>query len=1021
MKVQTTVTVLLVVIAVLSFTACGGSVSTATPEPADLEEGFQNPADAYKPHTFWHWMNGHVSRESITRDLEAMKRVGLSGFTLWNTSEGIPPGPIKYASPEWWALFDHTIREAERLGLKMAVFNGAGWSATGAPFVTPDMAMQEVAWTEAEVSGPGKVRINLKVPRAALGIERDMRKDPEVNKRYYVSRDRVEGYFRDIAVFAVPSLPEGQKPWHIQDWRTKAGFGKMSKRFRPDHRSAPSEQVIGLDQIIDISGFMDAEGHLVWDAPAGNWTILRIGYQPTGRQNHPAAYGGAGLEIDKMSSAAVDFYWENFLDRLVETAGDRAGKTLCAITIDSYEAGHQNWTHDFHQAFAERMGYDFRKFLPVVTGRIVGSVGFTERILWDYRKVIGDLIAENYYGRMAARAAEAGVQFATEPYGSYGNTSDFEVAGTADIPMCEWWAYDGNPGRPAEAKLAASAAHTYGRRVVDAEAFTGRPDHIFESYPGGIKSQGDFFMTQGVNRFSFHTWAHDPYGVPPGLGLGSYGSRFDSRNTWWPFISPWLRYLARCQFMLQQGEFVGDVLYYVGEDAPLRSEGFQRKQILPTLPEGYDYAFCNREILRQLKLADGRLATKNGAAFRVLVLPDSPWMSIEALETIERLLSGGAVVSGPKPVSPPGRISEEDTEKFVSLVTRIWGKCDGESVTSNQHGRGTIYWGEPLGRILKNHGVEPDFTFTVTNEKDFGSTLYPGSGIAFIHRRLSNDDVYFLSNQHAAEKAVTARFRVAGKKPEVWFPDTGKTFRLPDVRNSGGCTEVTLHFDPKEAYFVVFRGSGQRSASDTVPWVRERNEVMDLSKGWSVEFPVEGAPATVEMSSLVSWPELDREPLKYHSGTATYRKTVMIPGGLFSDEGEYFLDLGDVEVIAKVSVNGRSCGIAWKTPYRVDVSEAIKPGENSIEVTVANLWVNRILGDQRYPDDLEWTDNTGSTARGQGLKSIPDWVIENSERPSSNRKAFYAWKWPHLTVEKKLLPSGLLGPVKLVRQGGDSN
>ncbi len=1001
-----------ILVALLCLTGCG--------EPG-LEQRFRNPPDAYKPHTFWHWMNGHVTRKSIARDLEEMKRVGLGGFLLWNTSEGIPPGPIEYASPEWWDLIDHTIREAERLGLQMGMFNGAGWSATGAPFVTPEMAMQEVTWTEAEVSGPGEVRLNLEVPRAALGIERDMKKDPEINKRYYVSREKVEGYFRDIAVFAVPSLAEGQKPWRIEDWRNKAGFGKMSGRFRPDGRSAPSQQVIALDQVVDISGFMDDGGRLVWDAPAGDWTVLRMGHQPTGRQNHPAAHGGSGLEIDKMSSTAMDFYWENFIERLVETAGDRAGKTLYAVSIDSYEAGHQNWNHTFHQAFEERMGYDFRKFLPVVTGRIVDSVDFTERILWDYRKVIGDLIAENYYGRMATRAAEAGVRFATEPYGSYGNTNDFVVAGFADIPMCEWWAYDKSPGRPAEARLAASAAHTYGRRIVDAEAFTGRSDRIFESYPGGIKSQGDFFMTRGVNRFNFHTWAHDPYGVAPGLGLGTYGSRFDNRNTWWPFVSAWLRYLARCQFLLQQGEFVGDVLYYVGEDAPLRSEALRRSEILPTLPHGYDYAFCNREILEQLELDGDRLATEKGASFRVFVLPESPWMSLEALQTIERLLSGGAVVSGPKPVSPPGRISEEDREKFATLADGMWGECDGENVTSNQHGKGTLYWGEPLSRVLRNHGVEPDFAFAPTSKKDFGPTAYPGSGIEFIHRSLGEDEVYFLSNQHDREKAVTARFRVAGKTPEVWFPDTGKTSRLPDARTSGGHTEVALRFDPEEAYFVVFRGPGRTSASDTVPRVREPDEVMDLSEGWTVEFQVEGASSTAEMANLVSWAELDRAPLKYHSGTATYRKTVTIPGESFSEDGEYFLDLGDVEVIAEVSVNGRSCGIAWKTPYRVDVSEAIQPGENSIEVTVANLWVNRILGDQRHPDDLEWTDDTGSTARGQGLKSIPDWVIENSERPSSARKAFYAWRWPHLTVEKKLLPSGLLGPVKLLRETGGSD
>lgn len=423
---------------ILSLAALAWIFSTTPVKANDLQQGFQKPADAYKPHTWWHWMNGHVTRESITRDLEDMKRIGLGGFTLWNTHEGIPKGPVKYAGEQWWDLLEHTINEAERLGLDMGIFNCAGWSSTGAAFVTPDRAMQEVAWTATQVTGPGQVTVQLAIPKAALGIERDMKRDPIINRRYYMPRAHVEGWFRDIAVFAVPSIPKGQKPWYLKDWRNKAAFGKMARRFKPDVRNAPADQIIGLDQVLDISEFMDEDGELHWEASAGNWTILRMGYQPTGRNNHPASYGGRGLEIDKMSSAAMDFYWENFLDRVVKTAGDRIDDTFFGVNIDSYEVGHQNWNKDFAKSFVKARGYDMRKFLPVVTGRIVGSVEFTERILWDYRKVIGDLITENYYGRMAQRAHRAGLLFADEPYGSYGNTNDFVVAGKVDIPTCEW-------------------------------------------------------------------------------------------------------------------------------------------------------------------------------------------------------------------------------------------------------------------------------------------------------------------------------------------------------------------------------------------------------------------------------------------------------------------------------------------------------------------------------------------------------------------------------------------------------
>jgi len=996
-------------------TACISSVSTTTLKADDLEQGFHNPADAYKPHTWWHWMNGHVTAESITRDLEDMKRIGLGGFTLWNTHEGIPKGPVKYASEQWWDLLEHTISEAERLGLDMGIFNGAGWSSTGAAFVTPDRAMQEVAWIETQVAGPGRVTVKLAIPKAALGIERDMKRDPIINRRYYMPREHVEGYFRDIAVFAVPSIPAGQKPWRLKDWRNKAAFGKMAHRFEPDVRNAPADQIIGLDQVLDISEFMTEDGELHWDAPAGNWTILRMGYQPTGRNNHPASHGGRGLEIDKMSSAAMDFYWENFLDRVVKTAGDRIDETFFGINIDSYEVGHQNWNRDFAKSFIAARGYDIRSFLPIVTGRIVKSVEFTERILWDYRKVIGDLIAENYYGHMAQRTHAAGLQFADEPYGSYGNTNDFVVAGKVDIPTCEWWANDEGKqlGRPAEAKLAASAAHTYGRTMVDSEAFTGRPERIFESHPGGIKAQGDFYLAQGVNRFSFHTWVHDPYGVAPGLGLGTYGSRFDNRNTWWPFAQPWHEYLSRCFYLLQQGEFIGDVLYYVGEEAPLRSEGLRRGTILPTLSKSYDYAFCNTEILGQLKWKNGNLKTDKGSSFRVLVLPESPWMSIDVLRKIRRLLNQGAVVVGPKPESLPGNVANTALKRFAALVTKIWGACDGKRVTSHKLGKGILYWGVPLDEVLEKHGIAPDFTFTHKTKKAFGPTPYPGGDIEFIHRRVGTDEIYFLTNQHAEAKTVYARFRVTGKQPELWYPDSGEIHRLAHAKTVGAHTELQLHFGPEEAYFVVFREPGQATAQQPAPWLTSSEVVMDLSQDWTVEFATEKT-STIDMPKLVSWHELENDTMKYHSGTSTYRKTFELPHSLATGHSPLAADLGDVQVIAQVRINGIDCGIAWKKPYLLDVTKAVRPGKNTIEIAVANLWVNRMIGDQRFPDDLEWTDDTGSTAKGQGLTHIPDWVKTGAERPKARRKTFYAWKWPHMTADRELLPSGLLGPVKLI-------
>jgi len=1008
------------VILSLGLLICAGcdDASTRTQQsslPVDkLQANFQNPTDATKPHTWWHWMNGHVTREAITRDLEDMKRIGYGGFTLWNTHEGIPEGPIEYGSEPWWDLFAHTIDEAERLGLTMGMFNCAGWSSTAGAFVTPDMAMQEVAWTEATVEGGNWVKLTLTTPKAALGIDRDMKRNPLINRRYYMPREHVEGYFKDIAVFAIPAN-KAKKPWQLKDWRRKAGFGKLRHQFHPDSRKAPVEQTIPLDKIIDVTKYMDEKGAFTWHAPEGNWTILRMGYQPTGRSNHPASHGGKGLEIDKMSAAAMDHYWEHFLDRVVETAGDRIGKTFKVMTIDSYEVGHQNWNHAFADTFKNAMGYDMRKLLPAVTGRIIEDVATTERILWDFRKVIGDTISENYYGQMAKRCKQAGLQFSDEPYGSFGNTNDFTVAKHVDIPTCEWWAYAGNQlGRIGEAKFSASTAHNYGRKIVDAEAFTGQPKHIFETHPGGIKSQGDFFMTRGVNKFSFHTWVHDPYNIAPGLGLGTYGSRFDSRNTWWQYSKPWHEYLSRCFYLLRQGEFVGDVLYYVGDEAPLMSEGFRKDKIMPTLSNSYDYAFCNHDILQQLTFDGNRFATKNGASYRLLVLRDMPWTSLAVLEKVEAFLASGAVVLWPKPKSLSGKHSADELKKFDALVAKLWGATDGKTLTSNTVGKGTLYWGMPLDEVLIKHGIAADFSFTHNGDKPTGATLYPDTDIEYIHRQDGDTDIYYLSNQHDEAKTITASFRVTGKTPEVWIPDTGKVYQLQRTQANGAHTEVVLTFGPSESYFVIFRDQSQSVATEPVPWLTNEKIIADITGDWTIHFATD-QPKTKNVAKLVSWSDLDEQPFKYHSGNATYHTTFTTPA--IKQHQKMVLDLGDVQVITEVKLNGKDCGIAWKKPYRVDVTDAIKNGENKLEVTVANLWVNRLIGDQQYPDDLKWTNDTGSTAKGLGLVNIPDWVKSGeANRSSADRKTFYAWQWPHITADKPLLPSGLLGPVRLISQ-----
>ena len=1023
-----------------------------------LERGFRVPPNSAKPYTWWHWMNGHVTRAAITRDLEAMKQAGLGGFTLCNVSEGTPPGPVAYMSDAWWDLFRYTVSEAKGLGLEMGIGNCAGWSSSGGPWVTPDYAMQEVVWTEKRVNGPVELDEKLEITEPALGIERDMARNPEINKRYYVPREQVRGYYRDIALLAFPTLKgdEGQKPFRLKNWRAKAGFTKLQVDDSPEAGNAPVSEIIDPNRIVDLTSRLDNEGRLKWSVPPGEWTLLRLGYQPTGRQNHPAPLEGRGLEIDKLSTAAADFYWKHSIAKLIHAAGDQTGRTFNGVLIDSYEVGHQNWSASFPQDFRLLRGYDLHTYLPALTGRIVGDVDVTEKFLWDFRKTLSDLMVRNYYGRFAELSHQSGLKLSVEPYGTYGNTDDFTVAGTPDIPMTEWWALKNHAEHLGLAKLASSSAHTYGRSIADSEAFTGSPDRIFEEHPYSLKAQGDYFFCRGINRFSLHTFVHDPYKKLPGFGLGAYGSRFDPRNTWWPFAHAWLDYVARCQFVLQQGRFVADLLYFAGEDAPQVCKA--SAELAPAPPAGYDYDFCNREILDQLAVKGDHLVLPSGMSYRVMVLPSTRYMRPETLRKIEELVIAGATVVGPKPMRVPGLGGGKAEEaQLRGIADRLWGKCDGQAVTMNSHGLGRIYWGRPIAMICNDLKVAPDFSFQIQGDDRLGTTPYPGNGVEFIHRRVGNADVYFISNQHYQPQAIEALFRVKQQLPEIWHPDTGETEIAPQFRSAAdGRTALTLGLDPAGSMFVVFRrplndacgvvAVERKGGAASVTLRRDGDRLLlrsreageftlkttrggsltaiipkipppiTLTGPWRVYFPAGwGAPERIELPQLISWTQHDHPDVRHFSGTATYRLELDIPADRLGEGYRQSLDLGDVQVIAEVFVNGTNLGVLWKAPYAADVTRVLRPGKNLFEIRVANLWVNRLIGDQQYPDDCQWLTNIGTSPKGAGLVNIPDWVVNDTPRPSVQRKTFTGWRWPHLE-NKELLPSGLLGPVRLVTE-----
>jgi len=653
-------------IAILILIGIGAAVTHLMADDS-LQKQFQSPPDSAKPQTWWHWMNGYVTAEGITADLEAMKRVGLGGFQAFQIEYKMSAGPVKYLSTEWRALMTHTIKEADRLGLEVCFHNCAGWSSSGGPWITPEYSMQTVVYSEQQVEGPKSVDMKFPLPK--------LRDD----------------YFQEIAVLAFPT-PEsernGQPGFRLDNWQSKAGF-ERDNHIKPDTREVKAGDLIDATSIIDLSGRMDANGQLKWEAPKGHWTIVRFGHTVGGLRNRPAPREGRGNECDKMSKAAAAWHWKHSVQKVIDDAGPLAGKAFNNVLIDSYETGQQNWTKGFESEFQKRRGYDLKNYLPAITGRVVNDIEHTERFLWDYRRAIADMWTENYYGYFAEMCHENGLVLSCEPYGKPGNLDNFAVADVVDIPMGEWWARSPSGLHNSSSKMSASAAHANGRRIVGAEAFTaGRESAAFINHPYHLKAQGDYYFCQGINRFIFHTFVHQPWdkSVVPGMTMGPWGIQNNRNNTWYEQGKAWNEYLARSQSLLQEGIFQADLCYYPGENAPQVAS--LRDEMKPALPAGFDYDTISRNNLMKLTVKDGRLVLPGLMEYRLLVMPEGP-VRPEVLNKVRDLLQAGAQVVWAKPDRTPGLQNYPQSDQLVlKTAAEIWGDCDGKSVMDHAFGKG---------------------------------------------------------------------------------------------------------------------------------------------------------------------------------------------------------------------------------------------------------------------------------------------------------------------------------------------
>ena len=811
-----------------------------------------------------------------------------------------------------------------------------------------------------------------------------------------------------IAEFALHTGPR------INRFEEKAGFAALPDLYSSATRQVAPDAVIPRTGVIDLTGKMKPDGTLDWTPPAAGadgsstiWTVLRMGYSLTGITNHPAPPEATGPEVDKLNKGFVQAYFSHYLDNYKQASGGDMGSQaqpnataapapggspgkvgLQFVITDSWEAGTQNWTPDMLAEFQHRRGYDPHPWLPTLAGRVVGSAADSDRFLWDYRRTIEELLAENHYGTLNAMLHDRGM-------GQYGESHEsgratigdgMEMKRYDDVPMAAMWTQrpginEDLPTPNADIRESASVAHIYGRPFVAAESMTAAAAPWGWS-PGTLKPTADKELTMGLNRFVIHSSVHQPLTGPdgadkdspaPGLTLGPFGQWFNRNENWAEQATPWITYLSRASYLLQQGRFVADIAYYYGEDSNVTAI-FEHHN--PALPEGNNFDFVNADILEhQLKLDHGDLTTASGMRYKVLVLdPYAEHMSLPVLRRIAELVHGGLSVIGAPPMEDPS-LADNQAE-FHKLVSELWGAFP----QPRKVGKGRVLSTSAsdlvpsISAAFRAINLAPDTTYTKTS---------PDTQVLFVHRTMPGADLYFVDNRSAGPLDTVASFLVTGRSAELFHPDSG-TVTPAAFQIQGGRTNVPLSLEPWGTVFVVFRHPTKETVH-TVPKL-SATTLATVDGAWDVTFEnrtakPEGEPKTLHLDYLSSWSDNSDPAVRYFSGHAIYAKHINAPADWFRSGAPLMLDLGDVANLAEITVNGKQLGTVWKLPWRLDVSSALHPGDNLVEVRVANLWINRLVGDAQ----------------------------------SNAQKLTFTARDPY-KANSPLVPAGLLGPVRLMRE-----
>ena len=1006
----------IVLSAVLTAAVSSCNAVTGSSEISRIEEGFANVPDSVRLAVYWYWLSDNISREGVVKDLQAMKKAGISRAFIGNIgTSDVPYGPVKFMSDEWWEVTRTALKTASDLDIEIGMFNCPGWSQSGGPWVSEDQSMRYVAFKEDRISGDGKVKTvtmpdvpenriidvyafpspqgssrewtlrgegvwplktdtTMTVRTMLLYVEEEtdadvrLLKDGKPLREFYFDRSNFKTQVGFVPgapyVLSIPAVKGGDFSIELKEISEDVNFHvvlsevamveeypektfqKMFQGTLPEWDEymwkTPEDNGgfrVSLSDKVDLKPFV-AGGKIEWLAPDGDWTVVTAYMKTTGQTNAPASAEATGLEVDKMSGKHIRDHFNAYLGDILHRIPAEERRTFDIAVEDSYETGGTNWTDDMAELFKKAYGYDPVPYLPALQGFIVESPDVTDRFLWDLRRLVSDLVAYEYVGVLRDICHENGLKSWLENYGHWGFPAEFlQYGGQSDQVAGEFWAGEGRP-RDYEPRAASSCAHIYGKRQVWAESCTSG-DRAYQRYPETLKMFLDHSFTAGVNSTLLHLYVQQPDDRMPGINAW-FGTEFNRHNTWFRYFDMFSDYLRRCNFLLQQGDYVADVAYYIGEDAP-KMTGICN----PPLPEGYSFDFINAEVLcNHARVEDGSLVLDSGMRYRLLVLPPQKDMRPEVLKSIVQLVRDGLTVTGPMPERSPSLAGYPKADETVkSLASLLW--------RPGNYGKGRVYpEGTPLSVILSNLGVSPDFLyFTPDNAL---------TEVRFLHRRIADAEIYFISNEEPRPVHLDLVFRNGKYRgAEIWDPVTGGRKGL-DVKVSGGSTSSVLDLDKYGSTFIVLRNRAIEPVSERIV------ATAALPGPWKVTFEAfcgnEGFER--EFAELQDWAASDDAAVRYYSGVAHYETEIDLDG--VSDDNRYELDLGRVMVMGRVKVNGQDAGGVWTEPYRVDVTGLLHEGSNTIEVELANNWMNRLMGERLKPAGERKTFILTDPALGDG-------------------------------------------------------